>query len=215
MNIIIVGKMCAGKTLVAQHLCDNYDFCSLSLAGPIKEIEKNLDTMSNNDLYYTYIDKYVQYDHIERAMIFKIFDAARKIPREEPKPRKRLQYIGTNGFRKLIDQNVWIKITDSQSKELNNSGYCNVVIDDVRFLNEYQYFVDNHWYPIKLDVNKENQLVRIKNLYPDFDIASLEHASELDQDKIITMPDGITIDVNRSKEEVLKIIDEMKKAQKL
>jgi hypothetical protein len=207
MNIIIVGKMGAGKTFVAQHLCDNYNFQSLAIAGPIKDIEKNLDTMTNNELYFNYIDKYVQYDPIEQAVIFKIFDNARKIPRENPKPRKRLQYIGTDGFRKLVDPDIWIKITHAKAQELNDIGISNIVIDDVRFLNEYQFFVNKGWYPIKLIVDLNNQINRLNKLYPEFDSAVLQHPSELEQDEIFKTHDGVLINTNIPKQGVLKLID--------
>lgn len=209
MKVIITGKMSVGKTTVAKYLQASHGFYCLALADAIKFIEADLDTKSDADIYAEHIGRYVGYDPMDQAIIYKIFNAARNIPRETPKPRKRLQFIGTEGIRTQVDPLVWVKIADARIKELEAAGYTNIVIDDVRFLNEYNYFVNRGWFPIKLQLASDVQLDRLVSLYPDFDVATLEHASEKDQETIFDLPGGILINTDQSIEETQAQVEQL------
>ena len=187
MKLIISGKMASGKTTVSDYLVKTYGYYHIALADPVKEIEAALDKMSNNDIYNEFIGKYLEYDMMDKAIFFKIFDEARAIPREEPKPRKRLQFIGTDGVRKRIDGKLWIKLAQAHAEQCQKE---NIVIDDVRFINEFNYFVEHHWFPIKLVVSPEEQDRRLKALYGEYDPIILEHASEIEQNEILTEATG-------------------------
>lgn len=51
-------------------------------------------------------------------------------------PRQLMQQIGTNGYRKLISDRVWIDTWMRRVEDLINNGTPRVVVEDVRFLNE-------------------------------------------------------------------------------
>jgi len=79
---------------------------------------------------------------------------------------------------KEIDENIWINLLD---KKINNKN--NIIIDDLRFKNEYNYLKSKGFYIIKLNINKEEQIKRIKKLYKENyneHLERLEHISELD-----------------------------------
>lgn len=211
MKIIVIGKMLAGKTTVSDHLCKTRGYRHVALADPIKEIESMLNpnspNISNSFIYEWVIGSYLQYDAMDQAMLHKIFDEVREMPREEPKPRKRLQYLGTDGVRKRVDDKLWIKLAAARAKATESD---NVVIDDVRFLNEYEYFIGEGWYPIKLEVSPEVQDRRIRALYGDYDPSILEHPSEKDQDIIFKrMDNGLYINADLPLQDMLDKIDSL------
>ena len=121
MKIGIVGKICSGKTYIADRLIHKYNLKRYSFAKKIKDIAKDLFDMKIKD-------------------------------------RKLLQQLGEKI--KEIDENVWIKYLIRQIREEEN-----VIIDDLRFSNEMDYLKKNNFIIIKINVDKETQIKRIKNLY--------------------------------------------------
>lgn len=119
------------------------------------------------------------YDPMQLAMFTQILKEAKEIPREEPKPRKRLQFIGTEGARNRISQTTWIDLAIMEAAEVENA-----VLDDVRFVNEFNAFKNAGWKSILLHCSRHVQVERLRKLYPGYDPASLNHASELDIDNI-------------------------------
>lgn len=75
---------------------------------------------------------------------------------------------------KEIDDNVWIKYLTNQI--INEER---VIIDDLRYINEYNSLKKFGFIIIKLEISKEEQIKRIKNTYPDQDISRLNHLSEI------------------------------------
>jgi adenylate kinase family enzyme len=204
-KIIIVGKMASGKTTVANHLCDKWGYTKIALADPIHQIVNLLESdKSNDEIFIECIGKYYDVDLMQRAMFYKVFDDTRKIPLEFPKPRKRLQYLGTDGVRQRIDKNFWIKFTELRSEQL---GVNKIVMDDIRFRDEYDFFANRNWTPIKLIISNYEQDRRLRKLYGEYDPDILKHSSELDQDIICGLPGGLIITNNDHIENTLNIID--------
>ena len=139
MKIAISGKMCSGKTTVANIFIQlNNNFQKLSFADKVKDIATDLFFMKDKD-------------------------------------RELLQQIGTH-MRK-IDNNVWANYVIKQSKLYNY-----IVIDDLRYKNEYDLLKKNGFIIIKLVISKELQLKRLKNTYKsnyENHLKNLNHESEL------------------------------------
>lgn len=76
------------------------------------------------------------------------------------KNRYLLQTLGSK--LKEIDQEVWIKYTMKECRK-----HTHIVIDDVRFPNEYRKLKENGFTIIRLNIDKELQVKRIKKLYKD------------------------------------------------
>lgn len=51
-------------------------------------------------------------------------------------PRRLMETLGTDWGRKLIDPEVWVKVTEARLRALLEKG-ISVVVDDVRFANEF------------------------------------------------------------------------------
>ena len=88
-----------------------------------------------------------------------------------------LQTIGTQ-FRE-IDNDVWIKY-------LINDKMYNVIIDDLRYVNEAKLLKENGWFIIRLNISPQLQIKRIKKTYQKWEehVQNINHESELDIDKM-------------------------------
>lgn len=186
-NIIISGKMASGKTTAADYLVLRYGYHKKSLADPIKIIERALDNYDNKTIVKQCLPNVKLNEH-EKEIFFKILDTARTIEREFPKPRKRLQFIGTEGVRKQIRDTFWLEVISSNIKKDEH-----VVIDDVRFLNEYQYFVNLGFIALKIKITQKVQHARLLQLYGPYDKSILSHTSELDSEKILNLDNNHVI----------------------
>ena len=167
VKIAIIGKMCSGKTTVANYLMKiNNDFVKLSFADKVKEIAKDLFGM-------------------------------------EKKDRKLLQMIGTK--MREIDKDIWAKYT---AKKANISEF--VVIDDLRYKNEFDIVKKNGFKIIKLKISNELQLSRLKKEYPDTwqnHISNCNHQSEIEIDLIDENEIDLVIDVDKNINQIFEIID--------
>ena len=86
-----------------------------------------------------------------------------KMPKED-KDRSLLQKIGQQ-FRS-IRPTVWIDLLNAEA-EVNADGGNSSICDDVRFPNEIESMKQNGWLTIRLEVNEEERLRRVKNTYGD------------------------------------------------
>lgn len=201
MKILIVGKMCSGKTTVANHLFEKYKINVISLATPIKVMESAL---ADGEAPLAVTRKHMGHlDPMQQAMFVKILQETLLIPREQPKPRKRLQFIGTEGGRTRISDSIWIDLANRTAEELGNT-----IIDDVRFVNEFTYFRSRGWKAIVLNVSHEVQLARVGKLYGEVDPAVLTHPSELGVADIIALNDAdISVNTDNDIDSTLQLID--------
>ena len=143
MKIAITGKICSGKS---------------TLANKLKNILK--------------LEKYSFADNVKKY--------AKEIFEMEYKDRKLIQDFAEK--MKEIDNNIWIKQLDKEIKDK-----VHIVIDDLRFENEYNYLKKNNYYIIKLVIDKNQQIKRIEDLYKDKapeHLERLEHISECNIDKL-------------------------------
>ena len=110
--------MTSGKTTAADYLLKEIpNSKNLQLAGPVYDLVNNID-----EDYRSLVDKYILPYYDPRDVIQqnlglevsedfylewrKIIFETRFIPAEKPKPRKRLQFLGTEGGRKRIDNEI-------------------------------------------------------------------------------------------------------------
>lgn len=208
--------MASGKSHAAKFLIEKYGYTHLSLAAPIKAIEHEYEddephvgrraTTLSDRLWILLGEGKV----ISNELFWKFFEKLQQeiynIPLEYPKPRKRLQFIGTDIGRNLIDPEIWIKL--ALHKVEQNPG-VQFVCDDVRFLNEYSSFVDKGFTGLKLEVSPEVQLERLQTLYNMTSQQiedSRKHASETEID-LVTVPKQYLIDADQNLIKMYKQIE--------
>lgn len=143
MKIAITGKICSGKSTLANKLKDKLKLEKHSFADKVKK----------------YATEIFEMEYKDRKLIQ---DFAEKM--------------------KELDNNIWIKQLDKEIKDKTH-----IVIDDLRFENEYNYLKKNNYYIIKLVIDKNQQIKRIEDLYKDKaheHLKRLEHISECNIDKL-------------------------------
>lgn len=126
---------------------------------------------------------------IKFSLADKVKDIAKDLFRMKAKDRILLQQIGCK--MREIRQFVWV---DYLNKKIRDTKNCDelliikddfrAVIDDVRFINEYAFFVGKGWFPVKLDVNFNKRVKRLKGLYKSVTKEQLNDVSETEIDLI-------------------------------
>ena len=133
------------------------------------------------------------------AFADKVKEIARDLFNMKNKDRKLLQQIGQS--MRLIDPYVWINYLI-----FSIDGEDRVIIDDVRYPNEMQALQERGFIIIKLTIDKETQINRLMNTYPDTyeqHVERLNHESEsyvdkMDVDHIIKSDDHVIENILRA-----------------
>ena len=120
---LCANAMGAGKSTVAEHLTVNHLFHPTPFAKPLKAMAFSLILSTGIDLAETQ----------ERVY------GTRKeeiVPALGITSRRLQQLLGTEFGRNMIDPDLWVNITMAAAREALSQGRS-VVIDDLRFVNEY------------------------------------------------------------------------------
>lgn len=103
----LCGRMYAGKTTVAEHLCETYGYKVMAFGDSLKRMLIDAGMCTHDECY----------------------------GRKTEKSRWLLQKVGTEIFRKQIHPDFWVQRVARQVHEVLQAG-GRVVFDDVRFPNE-------------------------------------------------------------------------------
>lgn len=139
-NLIIIGLTGYkqhGKSTVAQRLVDEHGFTRLSFAGPLKAMADRINPVVGIHAYQDGEDFIAEPIHLDVAR--EQFPDEGDLKEEYPLYRLFLQRLGTEGLRE-IDESFWVQLLDAEVSKLYFNGGTRVVIDDVRFPNEADYF---------------------------------------------------------------------------
>ena len=130
----------------------------------------------------------------------KVKDVAKDLFNMKDKDRSLLISIGTK--MREINPNVWVNATLNNIKQ-------NVILEDGRYKNEIAELKKKGFYCIKLNIQKEIQLQRLKNKYKEkfhIHLKNINHESELYIDKIKDEDMDLVLDYNYNLYNVLKKI---------
>jgi len=167
--IAFTGPIGSGKTLAADYLVKHYDFVKINFKDAIiKEIKENLPETLR------LLKKQAGYKYINELFLKKPY---------HPIVRTILQNYGTD-VRRKDDVNYWVKKWWATAKEQDK-----VVVDDVRFMNEFNFIQR-----CKGDIYR---MIRNKS-------DNSKHISETEQKNI---KDDYMIDNNSTKKDLYKILD--------
>jgi uridine kinase len=98
---------------------------------------------------------------------------------KQKKDRKLLQTIGT--LMRSVDEEVWVKYL------MKNTKNSHVIVEDCRYENEFAALENEDFVFIKIDIDREYQIYRLRRTYPETyieHINNLNHASEIGIEKI-------------------------------
>lgn len=87
-----------------------------------------------------------------------------------------------------IDQDIWVKKVEDKIKDKEN-----IVIDDLRFLNEYKMLKDNNFFIVKLKISKETQIQRINQLYQENAKEHIERLNHISESYIDSLKEDLLI----------------------
>ena len=150
MNVAVIGKMGSGKDVIGEYLIRKYGFTRYAFADNVKLIAEVWFPGLYGD--------------------------------GKEKPRKLLQDVGTK-FRE-IDSDVWIKAMlediDSNEGVAKAHGFRieDVVVTDVRMPNEYKALKDRGFKFIRVDVDNETRIQRLRDRGDSFTEKDLLHDTE-------------------------------------
>lgn len=137
MLIALLGVRGSGKSTIANHFVNKYNFISISFAEKLKQI---VSTAFDIDLEL--LEGNSEESRVYRETKNEFWGMT---------PRQMLETVGTKLFRKGISEDFWVKIVEKRIQELLKSEK-NIVISDLRFINEWEMlkkyntkviFVDN------------------------------------------------------------------------
>jgi dephospho-CoA kinase len=152
LKIALTGKMRSGKDTVAKYLQEKHGFVSFAFGDGIKRI----------------IQEYFPHEYAKG------------------KPRKLLQAIGQ--FFREYYPDVWVDYLHRDILNyldvleftigLHESELPNIVITDVRQMNEYEYAKREGYTVIKVEADDELRLERIKNSGDNYSMEDFYHETE-------------------------------------
>lgn len=125
----VCGFQGAGKDTLSDYLVLKYGFTKLSFASATKDV---LSIMFGWDR------KMLEGDTIESRKFRESVDEwwSEKLGIEGITPRKMLQMVGTDLFRKHFNNDIWVSVIEKKIIDLVGSGK-NIVLSDCRFPNEF------------------------------------------------------------------------------
>lgn len=189
MRIAFVGKMGSGKTTAANFLVEARDFTRVSLATPVKQIATIRDREPDVNKWSAYLldwarellpdplyaeDGYYAGGSAHSYLVVNW----KKLLLEVEDSRELLQKIGTDVGRK-VKPTIWI------DHFCRNLADANLVMDDVRFLNESKAMGRLGFKIVKLNIGeryRKNRLLERDGFYaPELQ----GHASEVELDLIV------------------------------
>lgn len=151
--VVLSGQKGSGKTTIANHMRDNYNYHVISLADCLKDI-----TIELIDMFYNIKTplKLLHSSHSKEKMGYYIHtskDRQRRIERisgnmpnmligaKKLTFRTILQNIGSM-MREHFGADIWNMVVDNKIKRwmMENNHSTQIVIPDCRYKNEYEYF---------------------------------------------------------------------------
>jgi dephospho-CoA kinase len=207
MRIAFAGKKGSGKTTAAQLLVEEHGFTKVSLATPIKEIAKLPEDLAKHGHHPASLEDAL-YGWTEELLPSQIYGTINPTYYEGDTPRERLvelwmadfehaksyrdllQRIGTDSGRS-IDDRIWI---DHFCRHLPDGD---LVIDDLRFVNEAEALERLSFRTVKLEVPRNLRATYLIRRDGSFDPTTEGHASETELDAIetdFTIVNTVTLD---------------------
>lgn len=133
----LMGKAGSGKTTTADILVKKYGFTKVSFSDPLKQMLVKAGLLKKDEAF----------------------------GEKTPLAREMLQKIGTDLIRNQIDQDFWVRLCRNKIAALSTNGIKKIVIDDVRFPNEYHMVKSLNGFVVKIQSfgNNNNNMQSVNN----------------------------------------------------
>lgn len=223
-RIAISGKMCSGKTTVANMLERDLGYIRLFFADELKTLCRDialynkvaaaglelaarkpiLEIIWDDAQRITTTDE--EYAAAMNQILF-IMEEFREVTHYDPNSdkksnevRRMLQQVGTEYMRHNVNDNIWVNALEKQIKKWEPAK---LVVDDMRYPNEFEMLRKNGFVMVRLSVSRDVQQKRLSKLYGSIDESKFVHPSETALDHMIF---DYVIDADQPAEEMLKDI---------
>jgi dephospho-CoA kinase len=190
MKICLTGKMATGKTLLAQHFLDNYGGKKVAFADKLKEDVINYKLTIDEQIVKSRDRKLLQnYGQLRRG----------ELPRMEI-PEVNIILVNDNGNLMLakgnsLNHRIWKNLGPCEANHWINQGILkaneiiqsgeNVILDDVRFVNEGEHLKANGFIIIKVNANQSIREERLLARDGSFNPDNFNDVSEMQLDNIV------------------------------
>ncbi len=128
----ICGFQGSGKDTMANYLVNEHNFVKFSFASATKDVLA---------VIFGWDRKLLEGDTVESRLFRETVDEwwSAKLSIQDLTPRKVLQMIGTDLFRKHFNDNIWLNVVEKKIIDvINLNPDSNIVISDCRFPNEIE-----------------------------------------------------------------------------
>lgn len=194
-RIAFSGKIASGKTLTANYLVENYGYTRIRFAEPIYQIADTILKVYQDDNYaYSMFltdiynicgdlldnptDANTAYKRLTHDLYNDLEPIGKHIRLKDPIHRRMMQTIGTEIMRS-IDPYIWINYI---GKTVENIPDAKIVLDDLRFKDEYLALKYLGFYLVRLNISPDVQIKRLKLMYGTYTLGNLLHRSETELD---------------------------------
>ena len=175
-RIAFSGKICSGKSTMADMIAKEFGHEKLSFATPLKNIAKLLRDGSLSEVYKYCVELWEDKDFARKFTAWLVNNVAAprtiKFELKDDVGRKILQTLGDGG-RNVFGKGLW---TDLLFKRLKPER--KYVIDDVRYPHEIEQLKEHGFVVIRLEVDEDVRLQRLRKLYGTVVQDRLTHPSE-------------------------------------
>lgn len=184
-KVALSGKMVAGKSTLAKEFAKNMGFHVVSIGTAMKElavmvIDKDFPSIR---LFLKHLSsKEIKIKKVMKELLELTFNKQEVIKekngyyKKTDTVRKLLQDIATV-LRGQFGEEVWVQYLLKKHEDLSP-----IIIDDVRLKVEKDFLEKNGYITLRLDIEKEEQIRRLKEVYGHFDEERLNHKTEIDLD---------------------------------
>ena len=187
-DIMLVGKICSGKTSVAHQFVNRDGYKILYLVSPLVTMEKRLDqpgigayfiaTEALAMVWPLIAEKYAdeKFGHMLETLQ-DILEQTKQIPRREPKPVERLQFMGRE-IRNRIDAHFLIDIAKAKIKVNREQEKYPLIIDNVRLMSEFNAFGELGFKSFHIYLDYKDRLRRIHATKPGLSVTAMIDITE-------------------------------------
>lgn len=185
--VALSGKMGSGKSTLTQFFVEKLGFHVVSIGSTIKDLSKSLIENKEEEMDF-FLSSLSQNSKQYQEALENLGNIRCAYNVEEFQKDEHGVYLKTDSYRKFLQdlatdmrkhygETVWVQYALEKYKHLSP-----FIIDDLRLKVEKQYLEENRFISLRLDIEKEEQLRRLRNIYGEVSEKQLNHVTEIDLD---------------------------------
>lgn len=181
----INGKMTSGKTTLADHLIQQFNYQVISVATPMKQLATMFIDRVDQDQIKSLSDQLFLNNHTRDTAFTHLQCVHRDFSHLPFTKDEKGNYHKTDSYRAFLqaigstvraqDEIAWVRYAATHANQLADQG-LRIVCDDIRTKDEKQTFEHYGFVIVRLDVDEDVQDQRLLEMY-----GEINHARKLDK----------------------------------